>query len=119
MIGKAPLDIAETPPRGATTTARTLNGERLGILYARIALGAAFLSGIATRFGLYGKNVDYGNFANFVRYRVGIPSLRRTPVGNVLDPTNGSGRKRLAELRMENTEQEAEHTRYKLKRNPQ
>jgi len=42
--------------------------ERLGILYARIALGAAFLSGIASRFGLYGKNTGYGNFANFVRY---------------------------------------------------
>lgn len=35
-------------------------------------------------------------------------------VGNTLDLTNGSGRKRLAELRMENTEQEAEHNRYKL-----
>ena len=36
--------------------------------YARFALAAAFLSGIASRFGLYGKDVGYGNFANFVRY---------------------------------------------------
>lgn len=36
--------------------------------YARIALGAAFLSGIASRFGLWGKDVGYGNFANFVSY---------------------------------------------------
>src|SRR5229473_1330605 len=38
MMGKAPLAAGENPPRGATTTARTLNWERLGILYARIAL---------------------------------------------------------------------------------
>lgn len=41
---------------------------RWAIFYARIALGAAFLSGIASRFGLYGKDVGYGNFANFVKY---------------------------------------------------
>jgi putative oxidoreductase len=40
----------------------------LAVMYARFALGAAFLSGIASRFGLYGKNVGYGNFANFVKY---------------------------------------------------
>lgn len=38
------------------------------ILYARLALGAAFLSGIASRFGLYGKDVGYGNFTNFLKY---------------------------------------------------
>jgi len=42
--------------------------ERWAIRYARIALGAAFLSGIASRFGLWGKNVGYGNFAGFERY---------------------------------------------------
>ena len=36
--------------------------------YARIALGAAFLSGIASRFGLYGKDVGYGNFERFEQY---------------------------------------------------
>jgi uncharacterized membrane protein YphA (DoxX/SURF4 family) len=35
---------------------------------ARVALGAAFLSGIASRFGLWGRDAGYGNFANFVRY---------------------------------------------------
>jgi len=47
---------------------RRLNWERIAVLYARWALGAAFLSGIASRFGLYGKNVGYGNFGNFLRY---------------------------------------------------
>jgi uncharacterized membrane protein YphA (DoxX/SURF4 family) len=36
--------------------------------YARIALGAAFLSGIADRLGLWGKDVGYRNFAGFLRY---------------------------------------------------
>jgi putative oxidoreductase len=43
--------------------------------YARIALGAAFLSGIASRFGLYGKDVGYGNFANFVKYTAEVNSF--------------------------------------------
>lgn len=42
-----------------------MNGAKL---YARMALAAAFLSGIASRFGLYGPDVGYGNFDNFVRY---------------------------------------------------
>lgn len=48
---------------------RTLDWERLGILYLRLALGASFLSGIADRFGLYrGRNVGYGNFVGFIHY---------------------------------------------------
>lgn len=42
--------------------------ERWACRYARLALGAAFLSGIASRFGLWGKGVGYGNFDNFVKY---------------------------------------------------
>lgn len=38
------------------------------LIYARVALGLAFLNGIAERFGLYGKNVGYGNYANYVTY---------------------------------------------------
>jgi len=45
-----------------------INVERWAIRYTRIALGTAFLSGIASRFGLWGKDVGYGNFANFVSY---------------------------------------------------
>jgi putative oxidoreductase len=43
--------------------------------YTRVALGAAFLSGIASRFGLYGRDVGYGNFANFVRYTAEVNSF--------------------------------------------
>lgn len=42
--------------------------ERFALLYARVALAAAFLSGIASRFGWYGAHVGYGNFANFMAY---------------------------------------------------
>jgi putative oxidoreductase len=49
--------------------------EPWAIRYVRIALGAAFLSGIASRFGLYGKDVGYGNFANFVRYTAEVNSF--------------------------------------------
>lgn len=36
--------------------------------YARLALGAAFLSGIASRFGWWGKGVGYGSFSAFEQY---------------------------------------------------
>ena len=49
---------------------------RWASLYARVALGAAFLSGIADRFGLYrGRNVGYGDFAGFVRYTAKVNSF--------------------------------------------
>ena len=64
--------------KSAARKTRVLNWERLPIFYARIALGAAFLSGIASRFGLYGKNVGYGNFANFVKYTAEVNSFLPT-----------------------------------------
>src|SRR5919108_6193441 len=49
---------------------------RWAALCARLALGAAFLSGIADRFGLYrGRNVGYGNFAGLVRYTAKVNSF--------------------------------------------
>src|SRR5919197_30312 len=50
--------------------------QRWAALCVRIALGAAFLSGIADRFGLYrGRNVGYGNFEGFVRYTAKVNSF--------------------------------------------
>lgn len=48
--------------------AEDISVERWARRYARVALGAAFLSGIASRFGLWGKDVGYGDFAHFVEY---------------------------------------------------
>jgi hypothetical protein len=61
--------------KSAARKTRALNWERMPIFYARNALGAAFLSGIASRFGLYGKNVGYRNFANFVKYTAEVNSF--------------------------------------------
>lgn len=59
----------------AVQSAHTLPLERLGILYARIALGAAFLSAVASRFGIWDKNVGWENFANFTRYTAEVNSF--------------------------------------------
>jgi len=67
---------SESLPQSATKRPHTLDWERVGFLYARIALGTAFLSGIADRFGLYwGRNVGYGNFAGFVSYTAKVNSF--------------------------------------------
>jgi putative oxidoreductase len=75
MIMNEPSAAPESLLRNTVRKAHTLDWERLGILYARIALGAAFLSGIASRFGLYGRNGGYGNFANFTRYTAEVNSF--------------------------------------------
>jgi putative oxidoreductase len=70
--------IGRSAPEQAPKTSdrRRFDFRRLGILYARFALGAAFLSGIADRFGLYrGRNVGYGNFAGFVSYTAKVNSF--------------------------------------------
>ena len=72
----APAVSQQTASREAAHASRALTFERLGILYARIALGTAFLSGIADRFGLYtGRNVGYGDFAGFVAYTAKVNSF--------------------------------------------
>ena len=48
-------------------------------LFARLALGASFLSAVADRFGLWGpygaKNVSWGNFARFLEYTRSVTAL--------------------------------------------
>jgi uncharacterized membrane protein YphA (DoxX/SURF4 family) len=45
---------------------RSIDREGMAMLYARLALGAAFLSAVASRFGLYGKASS--GFKSFVEY---------------------------------------------------
>lgn len=64
--------------KGELDTSGPVRGERLqrwAARYARVALGAAFLSGIASRFGLWGANEGYGSFDNFVRYTAEVNSF--------------------------------------------
>ena len=50
--------------------------KRLALLYARVALGIGFLSGIADRFGLWrGRNVGYGNFDGFISFTAKVNSF--------------------------------------------
>ncbi len=58
--------------REDAAVARVAGLERMAVLYARLALGAAFLSGVASRFGLWGQGVGYGSFDNFVRYTADV-----------------------------------------------
>ena len=52
-----------------------LSLQRFGVLYIRIALGAAFLSAVADRFGLWGKYGGWKNFANFEQYTAEVNSF--------------------------------------------
>ena len=70
-----PLAATETIPPHDRKGARNVTLERLAILYVRIALGSAFLSAVADRFGLWGKYGGWGNFANFTKYTAEVNSF--------------------------------------------
>ena len=60
---------------------RDINWERAGLLYARVAVGAAFLSAVASRFGLWDRTLDLKHFANFIEYAAEVNSfLPRTVI---------------------------------------
>ena len=59
----------------AVSSRRARTIERLAGLYARLALGAAFLSGVAERFGLWGDKSDWKNFGDFTRYTAKVLSF--------------------------------------------
>ncbi len=61
--------------RNASKSACERTWERVGIIYARVALGVAFLSAAADRFGLWGKHSDWGNFASFEHYTAKVNSF--------------------------------------------
>ena len=54
---------------------RALNWEQVWLLYARFALGAAFLSAVASRFGLWDRTLDLKHFANFIQYAAEVNSF--------------------------------------------
>jgi uncharacterized membrane protein YphA (DoxX/SURF4 family) len=41
--------------------------ERAAMVYARLALGTAFLSAVAGRFGVWDRSVDWAHFERFIR----------------------------------------------------
>ena len=69
-------NVAPASSNRLTTGARLATWERWAFIYLRLALGVAFLSGIADRFGLWrGRNIGYGNFAGFVHYTAKVNSF--------------------------------------------
>src|ERR1700677_2327307 len=73
-MDNAPLTVSKTIPGRAKGT-QTVTLERLAVLYARIALGATFLSAVADRFGLWGKYGGWGTFENFTKYTAQVNSF--------------------------------------------
>ena len=65
----------ENTLRSASDKRRTTNWERLGVLYARTALGAAFLSAVCGRFGLWDGTIDLKHFATFMEYAAAVNSF--------------------------------------------
>lgn len=70
-----PMLAGSDVSQDATKKVRGVTFERLAILYARVALGAAFLSAVADRFGLWGKYGGWGNFATFTQYTAQVNSF--------------------------------------------
>jgi putative oxidoreductase len=52
-----------------------LKWERFAMLYARFALGTAFLSAVAARFGIWGDNTGPDSFKHFVEYTAEVNSF--------------------------------------------
>jgi putative oxidoreductase len=77
----APFSASGATPHNAVRSNCILTRERLqmleraGILYARIALGTAFLSAVASRFGLWDRTLDLKHFANFLQYATEVNSF--------------------------------------------
>jgi uncharacterized membrane protein YphA (DoxX/SURF4 family) len=70
----APLTAAPAAPLNESESAR-VGLERWGALYARIAIGAAFLSSVAARFGLWGAQSGWKDFSDFTRYTAQVNSF--------------------------------------------
>jgi hypothetical protein len=74
-VNLTPLTGPEGKAIDAAKGVRIVIFERFRTLYARIALGAAFLSAVADRFGHCGKYGGRGNFAAFTQYTAQLNSF--------------------------------------------
>jgi len=62
------MEVSKIEMGGIREKTLAMNWKRVAIVYARVALGAAFLSAVASRFGLWDRTVDLKHFANFMQY---------------------------------------------------
>ena len=56
-------------------SASAVGWDRFGVLYARLALGAAFLSAVASRFGLWSGEPGLEHFRTFMKYTADVNSF--------------------------------------------
>ena len=71
---------ATTAAVGSTLSRQTRVGRAAGLdrwarVYARVALGAAFLSAVAARFGMWGSQSGWKNFGDFEAYTAQVNSF--------------------------------------------
>ena len=52
---------------GTPQSVRRMTVERAAMLYARLAVGTAFLSAVAGRFGIWDRSIDWQHFERFIR----------------------------------------------------
>ena len=69
------MDAISDKMAGVNQPLRAMNWERAGALYARLAVGAAFLSAVASRFGLWDRTLDLKHFATFMQYAAEVNSF--------------------------------------------
>jgi len=77
-MSESPLTVSHAAPHKSpftVTSERSRWLDRAVILYVRLALGAAFLSAVADRFGVWGKYGGWGNFGNFIKYTAQVNSF--------------------------------------------
>jgi len=65
----------ETTMEAVGERSHTMKWERAAVVYARSAVGAAFLSAVAARFGLWDKTLDLKHFAEFMQYAAEVNSF--------------------------------------------
>ena len=70
MTSETTMQSAQTMSQPTITSfaerIHAMNWERIGVLYARLALGTAFLSAVCGRFGLWHGSLDLNRFARFL-----------------------------------------------------
>jgi putative oxidoreductase len=67
--------ISDNARTGVRERLRSMNWDWAAVLYARLAVGTAFLSAVASRFGLWDRTFDLKHFANFMQYAADVNSF--------------------------------------------
>jgi len=60
------MKTGTAPDQGAAQH-RLLALEQAAMVYARLAIGTAFLSAVAGRFGIWDRSIDWAHFERFIR----------------------------------------------------